>query len=300
MTTTTHKPGEARTASLIVPIAALLGAIVSVQYGASLAKGLFPAVGAEGTTALRLVTGALILGVVMRPWRVRLNRRVLPALIGYGVTLAAMNLLFYLALQTIPLGIAVSLEFTGPLAVATLSSRRRIDFLWIGLAVAGILLLSPPIHTEHPIDPLGAAYALGAGASWALYIVFGQRAGAELGHQTTALGMTLAVILVLPVGLAHAGTALFKPPILLSALAVGLFSSAVPFSLEMVALTRMPARVYGTLTSLEPAFGALMGMILLQEMLTLSQWIGIAVVVAAALGAAVTMRKPAATPEQVG
>jgi inner membrane transporter RhtA len=300
MTTTTHKSGEPRTASLIVPIVALLGAIVSVQYGASLAKGLFPAVGAEGTTALRLVTGALILGIVMRPWRVRLNRRILPALIGYGVTLAAMNLLFYLALQTIPLGIAVSLEFTGPLAVATLSSRRKIDFLWIALAVAGILLLSPPIHTEHPIDPMGAACALGAGASWALYIVCGQKAGGELGHQTTALGMTLAAILVLPIGLAHAGTALFQAPILLSALAVGLFSSAVPFSLEMVALTRMPARVYGTLTSLEPAFGAIIGLILLHEMLTPSQWIGIVVVVAAALGAALTMRKPAATPEQVG
>jgi inner membrane transporter RhtA len=300
MTTTTHKSGEPRTASLIVPIAALLGAIVSVQYGATLAKDLFSSVGAEGTTALRLVTGALILGVVMRPWRVRLNRRILPALIGYGMTLAAMNLLFYLALRTIPLGIAVSLEFTGPLAVATLSSRRKIDFLWIGLAAAGILLLSPPIHSEHPVDPLGAACALGAGACWALYIVFGQKAGGVLGHQTTALGMTLAAILVLPIGLAHAGAALFQPPILLSAFVVGLFSSAVPFSLEMVALTRMPARVYGTLTSLEPAFGAVMGLILLREMLTLSQWVGIAVVVAAALGAALTMRKPAATPEQVG
>jgi inner membrane transporter RhtA len=300
MTTATHKSGESRAAPLIVPIIALLGAIVSVQYGATLAKALFSTVGAEGTTTLRLVTGALILGIVMRPWRVRLNRDVLPSLIGYGVTLAAMNLLFYLALRTIPLGIAVSLEFTGPLAVATLSSRRKIDFLWIGLAVAGILLLSPPIHTAHPIDPLGAACALGAGACWALYIVFGQKAGGALGHQTTALGMTLAAILVLPVGLAHAGAALFQPSILLSAFVVGLFSSAVPFSLEMVALTRIPARLYGTLTSLEPAFGAVMGMILLQEMLTLSQWVGIAIVVAAALGAALTMRKPAATPEQVG
>jgi len=299
MTTTTQKTGESGTASLILPIAALLGAIVSVQYGATLAKGLFSAVGAEGTTALRLVTGALILGVVMRPWRVRLNRRILPALIGYGVTLAAMNLLFYMALRTIPLGIAVSLEFTGPLLVATLSSRRAIDFLWIALAVAGILLLSP-VHTDHPIDPLGAGCALGAGAAWAFYIVFGQKAGGELGHHTTGLGMTIAAILVLPIGLAHAGAALFQPPILLSALAVGLFSSAVPFSLEMVALTRMPARVYGTLTSLEPAFGAVMGLILLGETLILSQWIGIAVVVAAALGAALTMRKPAAAPEQVG
>jgi inner membrane transporter RhtA len=165
--------------------------------------------------------------------------------------------------------------------------------------VAGILLLSP-IHTAHPIDPLGAACGLGAGAAWALYIVFGQKAGAELGHLTTGLGMTLAAILVLPIGLAHAGKALFQPPILLSALAVGLFSSAVPFSLEMVALTRMPARVYGTLTSLEPAFGAMMGLLLLGETLALAQWAGIAVVIVAALGAALTARTPAATPEQVG
>jgi inner membrane transporter RhtA len=300
MTTTIGKPGESGTASLIVPILALLGATISVQYGATLAKGLFAAVGAEGTTALRLVMGTLILGAVMRPWRVRLNRRILPALIGYGVTLAVMNLLFYMALRTIPLGIAVSLEFTGPLLVATLSSRRRVDFLWIALAVAGILLLSPPVHTDHPVDPLGAAFALGAGAAWAFYIVFGQKAGAELGHQTAAIGMAVATILVLPVGIAHAGAALLQPSILLSALVVGLFSSAIPFTLEMVALTRMPARVYGTLTSLEPAFGAIMGLILLHEMLTLWQWAGIAVVIAAALGAALTARSPIASPEQVG
>ena len=300
MTASTHKAGESGTASLVIPILALLGATVSVQYGATLAKGLFGAVGAEGTTALRLIMGALILGVVMRPWRVRLNRRILPALFGYGVTLAVMNLLFYMSLRTIPLGIAVSLEFTGPLLVATLSSRRKIDFLWIALAVVGILLLSPPVHTDHPIDPLGAVFALGAGAAWAFYIVFGQKAGAELGHQTAAIGMALAAVLILPVGLTHAGAALFQPPILLSALAVGLFSSAVPFSLEMVALTRMPARVYGTLTSLEPAIGAVMGLFLLGEELAFAQWAGIAVVIAAALGAALTVRSPTATPEQVG
>jgi inner membrane transporter RhtA len=297
--TTTPQKTEPRTASLLLPIVALLGAIVSVQYGATLAKGLFSAVGAEGATALRLVTGSLILGIVMRPWRARPSRAILPALAGYGVTLGTMNLLFFMALRTVPLGVTVALEFTGPLLVATLSSRRAIDFLWITFAVAGILLLSP-IHTAHPIDPLGAACGLGAGAAWALYIVFGQKAGAELGHLTTGLGMTLAAILVLPIGLAHAGMALFQPPILLSALAVGLFSSAVPFSLEMVALTRMPARVYGTLTSLEPAFGAMMGLLLLGETLALTQWAGIAVVIVAALGAALTARTPAATLEQVG
>ncbi len=300
MTSTTRKTDARATGSLLLPVLALLGAIVSVQYGATLAKGLFIAVGAEGTTALRLVAGALILCTVMRPWRVKLNRRIMPALAGYGVTLAAMNLLFYLSLRTVPLGIAVALEFTGPLLVATLSSRRKIDFVWIALAVAGIALLSPPLHSDHAVDPVGALMALGAGGAWALYIVFGQRAGGALGYQTTALGMSLAAVLILPVGIAHAGAALVQPRILISAVAVGLFSSALPFSLEMIALTVMPARVYGTLTSLEPASAALMGLIFLGEVPTLSQWAGIAVVVVAALGAALTMRTPAAAPEQVG
>jgi inner membrane transporter RhtA len=297
---TAHKSGDGRTASLILPIAALTGAMISVQYGATLAKGLFAAVGAQGATTLRLVTGALILGVFMRPWRGKIPRKILPALIGYGVTLAAMNLAFFMALRTIPLGIAVSLEFSGPLLVATLSSRRRIDFVWIALAIAGIALLAPPVHTDHPLDPVGVAMALTAGAAWALYILFGQKAGGQLGSRTTGLGMILAAILLLPVGLVHAGAALFQTQVLLSAVAVGLFSSAIPFTLEMVALTGMPARVYGTLTSVEPAIGALMGLALLGETLSLSQWAGIAVVMAAALGAALTIRTPKAGPDQVG
>ncbi len=285
---------------MILPILALLGAIVSVQYGATLAKGVFPAVGAEGVTALRLVAGALILAIVTRPWRAKPDRRVAPALIGYGVTLAVMNLMFYLALRSIPLGIAVSLEFSGPLLLATLSSRRRIDFLWIGLAAASIALLSPPLRTQHPLDPQGIALALGAGACWALYIVFGRKAGGALGHRAVGLGMALAALLALPIGLVHAGAALLQPSILLSALAVGAFSSALPFSLEMVALTRMPARTYATLTSLEPAFGALMGLVFLRETLSILQWAGMALVVIAALGSAMTMRRPNAQPEQVG
>jgi inner membrane transporter RhtA len=224
----------------------------------------------------------------------------MPALAGYGATLAVMNSLFYLSLRTVPLGIAVALEFLGPLLVATLSSRRGIDFLWIAMAAAGIVLLSPLVRSPQPIDPTGTAYALGAGAAWALYIVFGQRAGGTLGHHTAGLGMAIAAILVLPVGVAHAGAQLLQPSILLGALAVGLFSSALPYYFEIMALTRMPARVYGTLTSLDPAFGAIMGLIVLGEALTPTQWAGIAVVMAAALGVALTMRKPAATPEQVG
>lgn len=275
----------------LLPASAQMGAMISVQYGAALAKALFGAVGAEGATALRLLIGALILGILMRPWRARPSRRIMPALIGYGATLGAMNLLFYLSLRTIPLGIAVALEFSGPLLVATLSSRRPIDFLWIGFAVVGVALMSPLVRTQTALDPAGVILALSAGACWALYIVFGQKAGAELGHRTTAIGMTIAAILVLPVGLLHVGSAMFAPPVLTGAIAVGIFSSALPFSLEMVALTQLPARVYGILTSLEPAIGGLMGLVFLDEILSLAQWAGIAVVIVAAVGAATTGRR---------
>ncbi len=299
MTATTPKAGAPGTGSPIVPVAALIGGIVSVQYGAALAKGLFAAVGPEGATTLRLIFGSLILAVLMRPWRVKVSRAVLPSLIGYGVSVAAMNLLFYMALKTVPLGITVALEFTGPLLVATLQSHRKLDILWVALAVAGILLLSPPVPTDNPIDPFGVACALGAGAAWAVYIIFAQRAGAELGHQTASIGMSIAAVLVLPVGLVHSGAALFQPSILASAVAVGIFSSALPFTLEMVALTRMPARVYGIIAALDPAAGALMGLAMLHEALTLWQWAGIAVVMIAAAGSALTMRVPKAMPEQV-
>ena len=280
-------------APIITALAALVGAMVSILYGATLAWRMFPAVGAQGTTALRLVFGAIILSAVLRPWRVRPSRRVLPALIGYGVVLGTMNLLFYMAISTIPLGIAVSIEFCGPLLVSTLSSRRLRDFAWIGLAILGLLLLSPPVHAGPPLNPAGVAYALGAAACWALYIVFGQKAGAELGTQTTAIGALIGACLVLPIGIAHAGAGLLAPAVLVSAVAVGIFSSALPFSLEMMALTRLPARVYGIVTSLEPAVGALMGLLFLHQMLGLQQWLGIATVISAAVGAASTVGAPA-------
>ena len=275
-----------------MPVAALMVAIISIQYGSTFAKSLFPAVGAEGTTALRLVFGGLILAIFMRPWRARPSRKVLPALIGYGIILAIMNLLFYSSLKTIPLGVAVALEFCGPLLVAVLSSRRWVHFVWIGLAAAGILLLSPLVPADRPLDHRGVLFALGAGACWALYIVFGQRAGRELGSQTSSIGTLLAAVLVLPVGLAHAGSALFAPPILLSAAIVGLLCSAVPFYFEMIALMKMPARIYGTLTSLEPALGAVMGFVFLHEALTPMQLAGIAAVVTAALGATLAYKTP--------
>jgi len=285
-------PGVTRSAAVasLVPFAAFLVAMVSVQYGATFAERLFPAVGAQGATALRLGLAAIVLVPLLRPWRARLSLRTLPALIAYGASLGGMNLLFYMALRTLPLGIAVALEITGPLAMAVAFSRRWIDLAWTGLAVAGLLFLLPLGRSGHSVDPVGVLFALGAGALWALYAIFGQKAGAQHGPAATALGIAIAALLVAPFGLAHAGAALFTPAVLLSAVVVAIFSSALPFSLEMVALTRLPTRVYGILTSLEPALAAIMGFVFLHERLTVVQVVAIAAIMSASLGTAATMK----------
>jgi len=267
-----------RAGSALLPIVLLLVAMASLQGGASLAKTLFPAVGAQGTAALRLGFSALILLPLLRPWRLRLDAAGWRVVVLYGLALGGMNLLFYLSLRTIPLGIAVALEFTGPLAVAVLASRRWHDFAWIGLAAG-------------PLDPTGVACALAAGACWALYIVFGQRAGLRHGTRTVALAATVAAAAVLPFGLAHAGAALFSPAIIPLGLAVAILSSALPYALEMQVLTRLPARTFGTLLSLEPVFGALSGLLFLGETLNATQWLAVAAIVAASTGITVTGRR---------
>ncbi|MEW6461758.1 threonine/homoserine exporter RhtA [Ectopseudomonas khazarica] len=276
--------------ALLVPIALLVVAMTSIQSGASLAKNLFPLVGAEGTTALRLVLGAIILSLVMQPWRARLDLRKCHALLAYGLALGGMNLLFYMSLQSIPLGIAVALEFTGPLALALFSSRRLLDFVWVILAIAGLWLLLPTGATQSAIDPLGAGLALGAGVCWSLYIIFGQKAGAQHGRHTVALGTWVAALLVLPVGLWHAGGDLFDLDLLPIALGVAVMSSALPYSLEMIALTRMPARTFSVLMSLEPAIAALCGLIFLGEKLLWGQWLAVAAIIIASTGAAATIK----------
>ena len=274
----------------LYPIALLLIAMASIQTGASLAKGMFPLIGAQGTTALRLIFASLFMLILLRPWRARLTWRTLRTVMIYGIALGCMNLLFYMSLRTVPLGIAVALEFTGPLAVAILASRRAVDFAWVALAVLGLLLLIPMGDTQAGIDPVGVSYALGAGVCWALYILYGQKAGADNGVQTAALGVMIAAVFIAPIGIAHAGTALLDLALIPTAIAVAVLSTALPYSLEMVALTRLPARTFGTLMSMEPAIGALSGLMFLHEVLSTTQWLAIGAIIMASIGATLTMR----------
>jgi inner membrane transporter RhtA len=278
-------------ASTLFPIGLLLIAMASIQSGASLAKSMFPIIGAQGTTTLRLILASLIMALLLKPWRAKLDAQSLRTVVIYGMALGGMNFLFYMSLRSVPLGIAVALEFTGPLAVAIYASRRAIDFLWIGLAVIGLILLVPVGDTQNGIDLLGGAYALAAGACWAVYILYGQKAGAENGIQTAALGVIVAALFVAPIGIIHAGSALLTPSLIPIAIGVAILSTALPYSLEMVALTRMPARTFSTLMSIEPAFGALSGLLFLHEVLSMAQWLAIAAIITASVGATMTMRR---------
>lgn len=276
--------------SKLYPIALLLIAMASIQTGASLAKGMFPLIGAQGTTALRLIFASVFMLILLRPWRARLTWKTLQTVMIYGVALGCMNLLFYMSLRTVPLGIAVALEFTGPLAVAILASRKAMDFVWVALAVFGLLLLIPLGDAQAGIDPVGVCYALGAGVCWALYILYGQKAGADNGVQTAALGVMIAAVFIAPVGIVHAGSALLDLALIPTAIAVAILSTALPYSLEMVALTRLPARTFGTLMSMEPAIGALSGLVFLHEVLSPTQWLAIGAIIMASVGATLTIR----------
>ena len=274
--------------AILLPIAVLILAMVGFQTGAALAKTLIPVVGASGAVALRLVYATLMLWIVWRPWRMRLDAKSARTIIIYGIALGCMNLLFYCALQRIPLGIAVALEFTGPLAVAVAAAIRPLDFLWVALAVIGVLMVLPLHGGSQALDWRGIVFALAAGGCWALYIVYGRRAGLQSGGQTTAMGMLIGAICIAPIGVAHAGAALLKPEILPTALAVAFLSSALPYSLEMYAMTRLPARMFGVLMSIDPALAAASGLMLLGERLSWLQWTAIACIVLASAGSAST------------
>lgn len=280
-----------RANSIFVPVLLVTLGMVFTQTGASFAKMLFPLVGANGATALRLTLAAIVLVSVFRPWRYRLDRAQWRAVLLYGAVMGAMNLFFYAALEHIPLGIAVALEFTGPLAVALFGARKPLDFVWIALAVCGFAMLLPWTGFAGDISPLGIGLALCAGACWAGYIIFGQKAGTGGGAHTAALGVAMAALIALPFGIASAGAAPLEPSILPLGLAVALLSSAIPYALDMVALPHIPARLFGILMSGQPAFAALSGLVILGEKLTPGQLAGMAAIIAASIGATATITR---------
>jgi inner membrane transporter RhtA len=246
------------------------------------AKQLFAAVGSLGAVALRAAFAAIVLVMLWRP-SLRMGRRAWTVVFAYGVILGLMNLSFYLALARIPLGIVVTIEFLGPLAVALAGSRRWLDVFWSLLAGGGVVLL---MEGRGNLELTGFLFALCAGACWGLYILVGVALGrhTEQGNGL-ALGMVVAALVVVPFGIGDAGAALLQPRVLAAGLGVALLSSVIPYSLELEALRKMPPRVFGILMSLEPAMAALVGLVVLHEMLSVPQWIAVFCVVAASAGA---------------
>lgn len=278
-------------------VAMVLTAATSIQFGAAFAVTLFEALGAGGATLLRLGWASLILVVL---WRPRLRGQPAGALstaLQFGLALGLMNWSFYEAIERIPLGVAVTLEFVGPLGVAVFGSRRPRDLVWVALAAAGILLLGEAAAGGR-LDVAGVALALFAGTCWAAYIVLGARTGAALaGGRGLAIAMVVAALVALPAGVLQAGSRLLEPELLAAGLVVALASSVIPYSLELEVLRRLPAAVFGVLMSLEPALAALAGFLVLGQQLGAVEVVAIGLVVLASAGAARSARTaPAIEP----
>jgi inner membrane transporter RhtA len=269
----------------VPPTALVLIATGSVQLGAAFARSLFDDVGPSGTVLLRVLFATIVLCAIWRPRPSAHRRADLRLAALFGVSLAAMNLSFYEALDRIPLGVAVTLEFIGPLGVAIAGSRRALDLLWVVLAAGGVLLLAAPGASD--LDSAGVALALLAGCWWAAYIVVSKRVGIAFeGGSGLALAMAVAALLLLPVGVAGGGAGLLDVRVLAVGAAVAMLSSAIPYSLELEALRTLPPRVFGVLMSLEPAVAALAGLAVLGQVLAVREVAGIALVVTASAGAA--------------
>ncbi len=273
----------------IPPVTAVILAIISVQSGAAIAKGLFPAIGAAGTASLRIGVSAIILLAIYRPNLFKITANQWKFVIPYGLSLGAMNLIFYLAIERIPLGLAVTLEFVGPLLVAVWGSKRLIDFLWILLAAAGIVLIAP--WTNNGIDVLGMLFALLAGGFWAAYIVLGGKTSKIMkGGDAVATGMLFASLLIIPFGILGKGLNDLTPTFFYLGIALALLSSAIPFTLEMKALGQLPARTFSILMSLEPAAASICALIFLHEFLSLNEVLAVICVVIASAGSTMTSK----------
>lgn len=282
----------------ILPVPAIVGAIVSVQGGAALAKGLFPALGATGTVGLRVGISAVILLAAFRPRLRQATTAQWRVLIPYGLVLGVMNVVFYLALSRIPLGLAVTVEFIGPLGVAVFGSRRASDVAWVVLAAGGIALIAP--WGGGGADAVGVLLALAAGACWAAYILLGGRISRMIsGGAAVATGMAIATLVAVPIAAATGGFTRLTPRLFAAGIGVALLSSAIPYTLEMIALKELPARTFGILMSLEPAVAALAGLVFLHEVLSPRQWLAVALVIAASTGSTLTSRRAEQVAEVV-
>jgi inner membrane transporter RhtA len=280
----------------VPPVPMIIVGILSVQGGAALAKGLFPALGPVGTVGLRIGLSAAILLAAFRPRLGRLTAAQWRVVIPYGLVLGIMNLVFYCSLARIPLGLAVTLEFIGPLGVAVFGSRRAIDAVWGLLAAAGVLLITP--WTGGGVDAVGVAFALAAGACWAAYILLGGRVSRRVpGTAAVSAGMLVGALAILPISVGLDGFAHLTPKLFAAGLGVALLSSVIPYTLEMFALGALPARTFGILMSLEPAVGALVGLVALEEVLAPTQWLAVALVCAASAGSTLTSRATAPPAE---
>ena len=276
--------------SVTVGVFLVLFSLVAQNIGASFAKQLFVSVGAYGVAVLRITLAALLLLAVRRPWTRPLSWQGMPILLGYGATLGLMNTLIYQAFARIPIGIAIGIEVAGPVMIGLVGARRMRDFVWLGVVVTGLALLLP-LRVGHSLDPVGMTCACGAGACWALYIIFGKKVSAALGQDAVAWGMSVAALITAPLGLLFVGAPLFQPATLGIGLTVALLSSALPYSLEIKALYMLPARAFGILVSTSPAIGAVTAYIILGERLTMLQGISILCITAAAIGSVVTSRE---------
>jgi len=285
-----------RSASLR-PLILLTLSMVSLCIGTSYAKTLFHIVGPAGMTALRIGLGAAVLAAVQRPWRWWWTGPQVRAVAAYGAVLAVMNLSFYAAFARLPLGVAIAIEFLGPLGVAITGSRRSSDGAWVALAAAGVALLVLPGAGGAGIDLAGVGFALLAALFWAGYILAGKRAAAILPvGQILGGALLTASLIAVPVGMVSAGAELWRPGILLAGLVVAGLCSLLPYSLELVALRELPPRVFGIVVSLEPAIGALAALLVLGERLSVNQWAGMVAVAVASAGAILTVSRPPAAP----
>jgi inner membrane transporter RhtA len=295
---TTSASAAPRGRASLGPIGLVLSGGISVQFGAALAVNLMPRAGALGVVTLRLLAAAVVLLLVCRPRLRGHSRTDWGTVLAFGVTLGAMNGLFYQAVDRIPLGAAVTLEVLGPLALSVLASRRLINAVWAALALAGVFLLSG--GDFGALDPVGVAFALAAGAMWAAYIVFSARTGRRFPQADgLALAMGVGALLMLPLGIAESGTKLADPVTIALGSAVAIMSSVLPYTLELLALRRLPAPTFAILMSLEPALAATAGFLVLGQTLSPVQAAAIALVIGASMGAVRTQvgRGKAALPE---